>query len=209
MNLLYRNYCETVASVDEQVGRLLKKLEEMQILDDTIIIYAGDNGHFWGEHGLYDKRLAYEESIRIPFIVRYPGIINNPGRRASQMILNIDLAPTLLDIVGVGIPTNMQGRSIKPILQSSTAAGRHSWLYEHFPVFPIPIPGITGVRTESYKYLEYQNNKRPKELFDLKSDPKEKHNIINTDEGRKLEKQLKHELERLKKETGYQFLSHG
>ena len=209
MNLLYRNYCETVASVDEQVGRLLKKLEEMQILDNTIIVYAGDNGHFWGEHGLYDKRLAYEESIRIPFIVRYPGMVNDPGRRASQMILNIDLAPTLLDIVGVGIPTNMQGLSIKPILQSSTAAGRHSWLYEHFPVFPIPIPGITGIRTERYKYIEYQNNKRPKELFDLKSDPKEKHNIINTAKGQKLEKQLKQELERLKEVTGYRFLSRG
>ena len=209
MNILYRNYCETVASVDEQVGRLLKKLEEMQILDDTIIIYAGDNGHFWGEHGLYDKRLAYEESIRIPFIVRFPGLVNDPGRRASQMILNIDLAPTLLDIVGVDIPANMQGRSIKPILQSSTAKGRQSWLYEHFPVFPIPIPGITGVRTERYKYIEYQNNKRPRELFDLKTDPKEKQNIIGTDKGQKIEGQLKQELERLKEETGYQFLSHG
>ncbi|MEJ2169699.1 MAG: sulfatase-like hydrolase/transferase, partial [Desulfobacterales bacterium] len=75
MNVLYRNYCETVASVDEQVGRVIGKLEALDILDDTLIIYAGDNGHFWGEHGLYDKRLAYEESIRIPFIVRYPGLI--------------------------------------------------------------------------------------------------------------------------------------
>lgn len=206
MNLLYRNYCETVVSVDEQVGRILKKLEEMQILDDTAIIYAGDNGHFWGEHGLYDKRLAYEESIRIPFIVRYPGLVKDPGRRASQMILNIDLAPTLLDLVGLDIPPNMQGQSIKPILQSSTAAGRQSWLYEHFPVFPIPIPGITCVRTNRYKYIEYQNDKRPKEVFDLKSDPKEKHNIIDTDKGKKIERQLKQELERLKTETGYRFL---
>lgn len=206
MNLLYRNYCETVVSVDEQVGRILKKLEEMQILDDTVIIYAGDNGHFWGEHGLYDKRLAYEESIRIPFIVRYPGLVKDPGRRASQMILNIDLAPTLLDLVGLDIPPNMQGQSIKPILQSSTAAGRQSWLYEHFPVFPIPIPGITCVRTNRYKYIEYQNDKRPKEVFDLKSDPKEKHNIIDTDKGKKIERQLKQELKRLKTETGYRFL---
>jgi N-acetylglucosamine-6-sulfatase len=72
MNTLYRNYCETVVSVDEQVGRIVAKLEGLQIIDDTIIIYAGDKGHFWGEHGLYDKRLAYEESIRIPFIVRHP-----------------------------------------------------------------------------------------------------------------------------------------
>lgn len=209
MNTLYRNYCETVASVDEQVGRIIAKLEEMQRLDDTIIIYAGDNGHFWGEHGLYDKRLAYEESIRIPFIIRYPGIVNEPGRRASQMILNIDLAPTLLDLAGIDIPANMQGETIKPILQSPAAAGRQSWLYEHFPVFPIPIPGITGVRTDQYKYIEYQNDKRPREVFNLKVDPKEKHNIIDTDDGKKIETQLKQELERLKRETGYKFLSHG
>jgi len=209
MNILYRNYCETVASVDEQVGRILNKLQEMQILDDTVIVYAGDNGHFWGEHGLYDKRLAYEESMRIPFIVRYPGLVKDPGRRASQMILNIDLAPTLLDIAGIGIPLDMQGQSIKPILQSSAAADRKSWLYEYFPVFPIPIPGITGVRTNQYKYIEYQNDKQPREIFDLKSDPKEKQNIINTEKGRQVEKELKQELERLKKETGYKFLSHG
>lgn len=209
MNILYRNYCETVVSVDEQVGRILNKLDEMQISDDTIVVYAGDNGHFWGEHGLYDKRLAYEESIRIPCIVRYPKLIKDPGRRASQMILNIDLAPTLLDIAGIDLPGNMQGESFKTILQSSAAAGRKSWLYEHFPVFPIPIPGITGVRTNRYKYIEYQNDKRPKELFDLEADPKEKQNIIDTEKGEAIESRLKEELERLKKETGYEFLSHG
>ena len=209
MNILYRNYCETVASVDEQVGRLLTKLEDLKILDDTILIYAGDNGHFWGEHGLYDKRLAYEESIRIPFIVRYPKMIQDPGRRASQMILNIDLAPSLLDLVGISVPPYMQGQSFKAILQSPAAPGRQSWLYEHFPVFPIPIPGITGVRTNQLKYIEYQNDTRPKEIFDLQADPKEKKNIIDTEKGRTLEKELKQELERLKRETGYRFLSRG
>ena len=116
---------------------------------------------------------------------------------------------TLLDLVGIDIPANMQGESMKPILQSPAAAGRQFWLYEHFPVFPIPIPGITGVRTDQYKYIEYQNDKRPREVFDLRSDPREKHNIIDTDRGKKLEEQLKRELERLKKETGYRFLSRG
>jgi N-acetylglucosamine-6-sulfatase len=209
MNILYRNYCETVVSVDEQVGRILKKLEEMNILDDTVIIYAGDNGHFWGEHGLYDKRLAYEESIRIPFIVRYPGVIKDPGRRSSQMILNIDLAPTLLDFAGISILPNMQGQSFRPILQSAATAGRPSWLYEHFPVFPIPIPGITAVRTDRYKYILYHHNERPKELFDLVNDPKEKQNLIHTGRGKKLEKKLRRDLERLKKVTGYRFFTHG
>jgi len=86
----------------------------------------GDNGHFFGEHGLYDKRLAYEESIRIPFFVRYPGLISDPGRRAQQMALNIDLAPTLLDLIGRKIPPGMQGRSLVPILRSKgVPGGRH------------------------------------------------------------------------------------
>jgi N-acetylglucosamine-6-sulfatase len=209
MNILYRGYCETVASVDEQVGRVIQKLEDLNILDDTLIIYAGDNGHFWGEHGLYDKRLAYEESIRIPFIVRYPGMIKDPGRIARQMILNIDLAPTLTDIVGIEIPSNMQGISFKPILASADTQGRKSWLYEHFPVFPIPIPGITAVRTQRYKYIEYQKNLRPKEVFDLQSDPQEKKNIIDTDHGRRIAIDLKLEMEKLKIETRYQFHHHG
>jgi N-acetylglucosamine-6-sulfatase len=209
MNFLYRGYCATIVSVDEQVGRILKTLEDMNIIDNTIIIYAGDNGHFWGEHGLYDKRLAYEESIRIPFLIRYPGMVNAPGRRASQMALNIDLAPTVLDLAGVTVPSQMQGQSLKPVLQSNQAAGRESWLYEHFPVFPIPIPGITAVRTNRYKYIEYQNDVRAKELFDLQSDPKEKKNIFNTPEGINRSRELKKELERLKKETGYRFYTRG
>jgi N-acetylglucosamine-6-sulfatase len=203
MKFLYRNYCETVVSVDEQVGRIFKLLKEMGIMDDTIIVYAGDNGHFWGEHGLYDKRLAYEESIRIPFMVRYPKGVKEPGRRVSQMILNIDLAPTLLDLAGIPIPSHMHGQSAMPLLLSAKASGRKSWLYEHFPVFPIPIPGIAAVRTDDYKYIEYQNDVRSKELFDLKNDPKEKKNIIETEKGKIMAKALKMELERLKKQTGY------
>lgn len=209
MNFLYRNYCECVTSVDEQVGRLLAKLEEKGILDDTIIIYAGDNGHLWGEHGLYDKRVAYEESIRIPFMVRYPGFIKDPGRRAGQMVLNIDLAPTILDLAGIGIPSHMQGQSMTPILRTAEAKGRSSWLYEHFPVFPIPIPGMTAVRTDTHKYVEYQDDARPRQLFDLEKDPREKRNLMNTEEGEKLSEGLKEELEYLKKTTGYRFFTHG
>ena len=209
MNILYREYCETVVGVDEQVGRILDQLEQMNILDDTVIIYAGDNGHLWGEHGLYDKRLAYEESIRIPFLVRYPGLIQDPGRRASQMALNIDLAPTILDLAGLPTPDHMQGQSLKPILQSAAVRGRWSWLYEYFPVFPIPIPGITAVRTPRFKYIEYQNDIRPKEIFDLHKDPREMKNLLDTNEGKRLYLELKLELERLKQETGYRFLTRG
>lgn len=209
LDMLYRNYCETVVSVDQQVGRVLDKLEEMGILDDTIVVYAGDNGHFFGEHGLYDKRLAYEESIRIPFFVRYPGLVRNAGRRVQEMVLNIDLAPTLLDAAGIPVPPYMQGRSAVPLLRNMKNRWRSSFLYEHFPVFPIPIPGITAVRTDRYKYITYQNNVRPPELFDLREDPGEKKNIIRKDRGKKLLSALKKKLEWVKASTGYRFYTHG
>ncbi len=209
MDFLYRNYCETVVSVDEQVGRILEVLDARGLAENTVVVYAGDNGHFWGEHGLYDKRLAYEESIRIPFIVRYPRLIQDPGRRARQMVLNIDLAPTLLELAGIVPPTAMQGQSLVPILETAAAPGRTAWLYEHFPVFPIPIPGITAIRTERYKYVEYQKDLRPTELFDLRVDPKEKHNLVDTPQGAQQAESLKRELERLKKETRYRSHTRG
>jgi arylsulfatase A-like enzyme len=208
MNGLYRNYLRTVASVDEQVGRVLTKLKQMGELDNTIIVYAGDNGHLFGEHGLYDKRNAYEESIRIPFFIRYPKLIKETGRR-EQMILNIDLAPTLLDIIGEPIPSNMQGQSIVSYLKSPILQGRDAFLYEHFPVFPIPIPGIAAVRTKGYKYITYQKGTWDDQLFDLKNDSKELRNIINTSAGKAVLPALQARLDQLKKETGYRFFTHG
>ncbi len=206
LGTMYRNYCETVVSVDEQVGRVLAALDNLGIADDTIIIYAGDNGFFWGEHGLFDKRYAYEESIRIPFLMRYPRLAGARGRR-SQMVLNIDLAPTLLDLAGVEIPDNMQGQSLVSAMQSPTAASRESWLYEYFPEFPTHVPGMTAVRTNRYKYTEYQNRIRPPELYDLEEDPKEMSNLLQQDstKNRQLKLKLKQELERLKAKTGYRF----
>ncbi len=201
MNISYRNYCEAVVAMDQQMGRVLDKLEEKNILDDTVFVYISDNGHFFGEHGLYDKRLAYEESIRIPFMVRYPKGIKNPGRKESNMVLNVDIAPTLLDLAGVSKPDYMQGESLAPMLQDGNTKGRDSWLYEYFPDYPMPTPGIESVRTQNYKYIQYQKDKRPKELFDLRNDPREKQNIINTEAGKKLAAELKTELARLKKET--------
>ena len=209
MNMLYRNYCETIVSVDEQTGRLFSTMEVMGALDNTIIVYAGDNGHSWGEQGRYDKRHPYEESIRIPFMVRYPGEIRQPGRRVSQMALNIDLAPTLLDMIGIPVPEEMQGISLVPALKNPEAEIRSNFLYEHFPVFPIPIPGMTAVRTDQYKYITYHNDVRPAELYNLRKDPGEKNNIIRKPEFRALLSELRAELEKLKHETGYRYYTKG
>jgi N-acetylglucosamine-6-sulfatase len=208
MHMLYRNYLRVVASVDEQVGRLLGLLERMGELDNTVIVYAGDNGHLFGEHGLYDKRNAYEESMRIPLLIRYPKLVGRTGPR-DQMVLNIDLAPTLLEIIGAEIPSFMQGRSMAPFLKNPSLEGRDAFLYEHFPVFPIPIPGITAVRTKDFKYIRYQKGTWRDQLFDLRNDPRELHNIIGTKAGKEALPDLQKRLEQLKEETGYRFFTHG
>lgn len=199
MHAVYRRYCECIVSVDEQLGRLIGTLEQRGLLDDTIIVYAGDNGYIWGEHRLYAKHYPYEESIRIPYIVRPPkGYMADPGRRADQMVLNIDLAPTLLDLSGIPIPATMQGESFLPILNSSNTPGRNAWVYELFKDFPFGgrVPPHKAVRTNRYKYIDWELCKNP-ELYDLKEDPREMNNLFSTDKGMELANNLKAELERL------------
>jgi len=192
-----RNYCEALVALDQQIGRVLDKLDEMGIADDTIVVYAGDNGYFWGEHRLVDKRWAYEESMRIPFIVRHPGLVKDPGRKADQMVLNIDLAPSLLAMAGVPIPENTDGESIVPILESADATGRKAWLYEYYKEFPYNTPPLNCVRTETHTYTEYESRRGP-ELFDIVNDPRQTRNLMGTPEGDKLLPELKEMLEGLK-----------
>jgi len=194
----YRKYLETVHATDREIGRVLDRVDELGLRDNTIVVYFGDNGFFWGEHRLMDKRWAYEESIRVPLIVRAPGLIRDPGRMAWQMALNIDLAPTLLDLAGLEVPAQMEGISLVPILRNPQQPGRKDWLYEHFMDFPYRIPSIKAVRTQRYKYVEYEGRKSP-ELFDLAQDPKEMRNLMDTPRGRVLLPGLKARLEELKK----------
>ncbi|HDP79508.1 MAG TPA: DUF4976 domain-containing protein [Spirochaetes bacterium] len=203
MHGIYRRYCECLVSVDEQIGRVLKQLEEMKVLDDTVIVYAGDNGYMWGEHRLYAKHSPNEESIRIPYIVRYPRLIPDPGRRAEQMALNIDLAPTLLELAGVRAPGWMQGTSLVPVLKNPKATGRKSFMCELFKDFPFGgrVPPYKSLRTERYKYIQWEKC-RESELFDLAADPREMKNIIDTPEGKKLLPGLKAELAGIIKKAG-------
>ncbi len=194
----YRNYCRVLTSVDHQVGRLLGFLDSHGLADNTIVIYAGDNGYLWGDHRLIDKRWAYEESIRVPFIVRAPGLISDPGRRADQMVLNIDLAPTLLESAGINPGPTMEGQSILPILKNPQAPGRDAWLYEYFTDFPYNVPGINAVRTRDRIYIEYGNG-RPPELYDLKTDPGQEKNLIDRADAAELAL-LQQMLETLKQE---------
>jgi len=128
---LRMNWHRTLAAVDEGMGRVLETLKKSGVADDTVIIFAGDNGFFLGEHGRDDKRYAYEESIRIPLVISGPGV-KPRGKQASQLVLNIDLAPTILDLAGVKIPSSMQGRSLEPLLAGKKTRWRTSLAYKYF-----------------------------------------------------------------------------
>ena len=154
-------------------------------------IFASEGGFFWGEHQLAGTgKWAYEESIRVPFIVRAPGIIRDPGRKAEQMVLNIDVAPSILELAGIAAPESAEGQSFVPILKSESAPGREAWLYEHFLNFPYREPEMYGVRTESHMYIEYKGRRKP-ELFDLTNDPRQLNNLMDTSEGALLAAELK------------------
>jgi N-acetylglucosamine-6-sulfatase len=194
----YMNYARCVVSLDREIGRVLDRLDELGLAQNTLVVYAGDNGFYWGEHRLVDKRWPYEEGIRVPWIVRYPGVIPDPGRRAGQMVANIDLAPTLLEAAGIEVPRSMQGRSFLPVLRSANAPGRAAWLYEYFLDFPYNVPAHQAVRTEDRIYIEYEG-RRPPEIYDLVKDPREKRNLVGTPEGDRLRPEMKGLLERLKR----------
>jgi N-acetylglucosamine-6-sulfatase len=198
LRALYRDYLECLFAMDQQIGRVLERLDELGLAENTVVVYAGDNGFFWGEHHLTDKRWPYEESIRIPFIVRHPRSIADPGRRARQMVLNIDLAPTLLGLAGLEAPASMDGESFLPILRDWHSPGRKAWLYEYFMDYPYAVPETRAVRTDRYKYIEYQGS-RPAELFDLAADPREMSNLYGTPEGEALLPELKESLRRLER----------
>ncbi len=196
-----RNYYRTVTGIDDSVGRVLSALETQGVLDNTVIVFAGDNGYFEGEHGMLDKRAMYEESIRIPLVMRYPKLIK-PGTLIDEMVLNIDLCPTFLDLAGEKAPEGVQGRSWKPLLTGRAKGWRDDWLYEYFLETPYVTPTIKGVRTARWKYVTYPDNPDyPAELYDLKNDPQELKNLAADPAQAKVVDEMKKRLARLEEET--------
>jgi arylsulfatase A-like enzyme len=195
----YLDYHRVITAMDQQIGRLLSELDRLGIADNTIVVYASDNGYFWGEKQLIDKRFPYEEATRIPLIVRYPGKIKNPGRSSEELVLNVDLAPTLLQLAGLKIPAAMQGMDFGPILANKNIRLRNSIHMEYFKDFPYNVPEWDAVRTDCFLYVEYRGQKST-ELFDIQKDPRTMHNIISTQEGKsvlpKLQDMLKNHLRR-------------
>lgn len=198
-----RRYFENLKALDDSLARVFEELDRQKILDRTVVIFAGDNGFLWGEHNLIDKRFAFEESIRIPFLVRAPGIIKNPGANIEEMALNIDLAPSVLDLAGLPVPSDMQGASIKPLLSGSNGGWRQSFLYEYFYDAPYPVPTLVAVRTDTKKYVRYEDNKLPEELYDLAKDGKEKTNLAPDPAYVNQKRELAYELRKLLEDSGY------
>jgi N-acetylglucosamine-6-sulfatase len=196
-----RNQLRCLTSIDEGVGQMLASLTETGALDNTVVIFTSDNGYFWGEHGLGDKRFAYEESIRIPLFVRYPRLAR-AGSSVDAMALNIDIAPTLLDLAGVKAPASIQGRSLTGLFQGKTKGWRRSFLSEYFMEEKYPrTPTWQAARTERWKYVRCPQLEGADELYDLKADPYEMKNVIGDSAARKRLDEMKAELARLLKES--------
>lgn len=175
------NRLRMLTAVDEGLGDILKVLKKMRELDNTLIIFTSDEGYFYGEHGLsVERRLAYEESARIPLLMRYPKLIQR-GTSIAQFALNIDIAPTLLEIGGAEIPKNIHGKSLLPLLKGEKVPWRESFLIEYFSdkVFPrVHKMGYQAVRNDRWKYIHYVELEGMDELYDLKADPYEMKNLV-------------------------------
>jgi arylsulfatase A-like enzyme len=172
-----QDYLACVQSVDDNVGRLLDFLKESGLERDTIVVYTSDQGFFLGEHGLFDKRFMYEESLRMPVLVRWPAVIR-PGSATEALALNVDFAPTFLEAAGVAVPPAMQGKSLLPLLRGQTPAGWRDAIYYRYYHDPghHDTRAHYGVRTASHKLIYYWK-KRQWELYDLRSDPHELRNL--------------------------------
>jgi len=202
-----RNYFRCIAAADEDLGKLLDALDELGIATNTMVIYASDNGYYLGDHGLGDKRSAYEESLRIPLLLRYPPL-GLKGAVVDRMVLNIDLASTFIDFAGLSAPPAMQGQSWRPLLETVSQelkplAWRSSFFYEYFFEHNFAVPTMTALRTDSAKLIEYKDHDEWAELFDLAKDPYELKNLMRDPASESLRGQLSAEYERQKKAVGY------
>ena len=170
-----RNYLSTVKAVDESVGRMLKYLDDNGLAENTVVIYSSDQGFFLGEHGWYDKRWMFEESFRMPFLIRWPNVIR-PGSRPDQLIQNIDYAPTFLDMAGLPTPKEVQGKSLLPLFKNESGKWRDSLYYAYYELGEHAVPQHFGVRTQTHKLIYFPKSDSWN-LFDLEEDPQEMRSV--------------------------------
>jgi N-acetylglucosamine-6-sulfatase len=176
---LIKNQLRCLTAIDEGVGRIIKALEETGQMDNTFIVFTSDNGYFWGEHHLGDKRWAYEESLRIPMAMRYPKLIK-AGSKVNPIVMNVDMAPTMLTLGGGKFPAELQGHSVLPLFKGPVKNWRTSFLSEYFMEKSFPrVPSWQAVRDGQWKYIHYPEVAGADELYDLKKDPYEMQNMVH------------------------------
>ena len=195
-----KDYLRCVAGVDKAVGQMLDYLDENGMSDNTIVIYTSDQGFYLGEHGWFDKRWMYEESFRMPFLISYPKLIK-PKSLNSNLLLNIDFAPTLLDLASIDIPSEMQGQSFLPLLKSNSKRSRDA-VYYHYYEYPKwhKVQPHYGIRTHRYKLIHFYYNMDEWELYDLENDPNEMNNLYGKFSYERIIKKLKKKLKKLQVE---------
>ncbi len=201
-NRYLHDYLACIKSVDESVGRILKYLEDEGLADSTMVVYSSDQGFYLGEHGWFDKRWIFEESIRTPLLIRWPGI-TRPGSINKDMVSNLDFAETFLEAAGVSIPREMQGRSLVPLLKGQTPNAWRKSFYYHYYEHPAVhnVARHYGVVTDHYKLVYfYEPGFNYWELFDLQKDPNELRSVYDSPEYAETTKDLKAELLRLREE---------
>jgi len=197
-----KDYLGCVAAIDDNVGRVLAYLDEHDLARNTVVIYSSDQGFFTGEHRWAEKRWMYEESLMMPLVVRWPEHVQ-PGTRIDAMVQNIDYAPTFLELAGAAVPDEVQGRSLVPLLRGDVPADWRKSIYYHYDDGnAYNLPKIEGVRTTRYKLINYYAPHQAWELFDLKTDPLELHNVYADPAYSQVAKDMKQELARLRKLYG-------
>jgi arylsulfatase A-like enzyme len=192
-----KDYLSTANSLDRNIGKLLDYLDKSGLAKNTVVIYASDQGFYMGEHGWFDKRFIYEESLKTPFVIRYPGVVK-PGTKVNQIVSNIDWAPTVLNITGSKIPAEIQGESFLPLLKGEKAPWRKE-AYYHYYEFPQPhhVYPHFGVRSEQFTLVHFYGEINTWELFDLKKDPQQLHNLYGQKGYEKITAELKDKLRKL------------
>lgn len=199
---LYKSYCEALCSVDDSVGIVMKRLEEMGIADQTLVIYMGDNGFMFGEHGLIDKRVAYETSSRVPMIMRCPDLFKK-GTVVDQVVANIDIAPTIMEAMGLKKPGHMDGSSFIPLGQKRDIPWRDFFLYAYYWEQNYPhTPTQFSLRGQRYKYTTYYGIWDTDELFDIRADPMEQNNLFHLPEFQKQKLVMQNRLYEMMDELG-------
>ena len=201
--LMVKNYYRVLLSVDENVGRVLDFLDTHNLAENTIVVYTSDNGFFLGEHGLYDKRLMYEPSIRVPMAIRYPARIKPGSVDRTHMVLNVDAAPTLLQLAGVPVPLGLHGRSMLPLLLGADVPWRDAFLYEYYE-YPAGhcARKNRGIRTDRWKLIHFFEQPQEWELYDLQADPGETKNLAGSRSHTGVMASLKLRLAELRKSLG-------